>query len=348
VALTDQDLPLKLQVTATFRCLGYTAFAEVDLCTYTYKGTYRRKQITDFDVLGVRLEPDLGSQVAVAECKSVEERAMENLLKLNGVKEFFGANKAYFVQQRIDENAREVGADLGIMCLDAENLISLMTSLGIDAKDIEVESRVYAARCRLADKQKADFQRCADYLKYDFWTLPDHRNIINLVRLLEQIAEQIDKSNLAHIILIHQLVTAFSLATLRVTGRVVSRNIDDLPGGLLTTLLGGSRERRDRETLHDMVTRIVPDGGFSVVPSYFPQLAELAQRYANAMRDSHRVVQCLDDMTRHVLLPDLRNRVPALSSIYSDRAIKLARDTIHFVVETTKVPKDVFTASLCD
>jgi len=67
-----------------FRRMGYIAFSEVDLCTYTYRGSYKRKQITDFDVLGVRVDPDLEAFVAVAECKSVEERAMENLLKLHG------------------------------------------------------------------------------------------------------------------------------------------------------------------------------------------------------------------------------------------------------------------------
>jgi hypothetical protein len=39
-------------------------------------------------------------------------KAMENLLKLNGIKEFFSADKAYFVQKRIDLNAREVGREL--------------------------------------------------------------------------------------------------------------------------------------------------------------------------------------------------------------------------------------------
>jgi hypothetical protein len=326
--------------------MGYISFNEVDLSTYSYHTTYRRKQITDFDVLGVRFEQDLSSMIAVAECKSVEDRAMENLLKLHGVQDFFGAQRAYFVQQRIDVNARDVGSRMGIVCLDADNLSSLMASLGI-REDVEValEARIYAARTGMGKEQKETFPKQTEYLKYDFWTLPDNRNIINIVRLLSVMKKEADKRP-SHVVLLHQLTAALAMATLKLTGSVVRYNISDFQDGLLTALLGGSRERRDREALHDAVAKVVPDGGLPMVPDFFGPLSELATRYVNAMQYSWQVVACLDAMGRRILEPSLAKET--LSKDFSERTIKLSRDAIHFAAEVGGVSKELFAQSLAD
>ena len=348
MASTDKDLPLKLRVSAAFRKMGYVAFHEVDLSTYSYQAAYRRKQVTDFDVLAVRIENDLASQIAVAECKSSEDRAMENLLKLHGVKSLFGAERSYFVQQRIDVNAREVGSEMGVACLDAENLAALLASLEVSEEvEVRLEERVYTAKIQLAKQQKSDFPSQFEYLKFDFWTLPDHRNVINLVRLMGQLKKECNVQEISHIVLAHQLVAALALSVLRLAGAVVHHNISAFQETLLTVLLGGSRERRDREALHDAVAKIVPHGNLPLVPAYFPQLAELTKRYVNAAHHSHLVLACLDDMCRRVLLeaaPDAK-RIPGN---YSERTIKLSRDAIHFCVDVSGLPKDLFIASLTD
>ena len=142
MASNDKDLSLKLSVSTIFRNLGYTVFQEVDLCTYSYQPKYTRKQITDFDVIGVQVEWDFAIHIAVAECKSLEEKAMEHLLKLYGVKQYFQADKAYFVQKKIDINAREIGQDLGIWVLDEKNVSTLMAGVGIsDPKYFNIEKR---------------------------------------------------------------------------------------------------------------------------------------------------------------------------------------------------------------
>jgi hypothetical protein len=349
VASTDRDLPLKLRATAIFRRMGYIAFNEVDLCTYTYGKAYRRKQITDFDVLGVRIEPDLERSLAVAECKSAEDRAMEHLLKLNGVRDFFGARKAYFVQQRIDENAREVGSQLGIVCLDSVNLGTLMCGLDVrDEREVASEESVYRARANLLRTQKEQFPRQTEYLKYDFWTLPDHRNVINLMRLMNQMAKTVDARNLAHVILCHQLVTALALSVLSIGGAIIRQNIDDLKESLLTNLLGGSRERRDREVLHDTVSRLVGNDSLPLKPPFFEPLVELVHRYIAALSHSHRVVACLDEMCRKLLRPEDAVVGDIQFEHFSDRTIKLARDACHFSILVGGLPKDAFLRSLVD
>ncbi len=346
MASSDHDLPLKIKVSSAFRRMGYIAFTEVDLCTYTYRGSYKRKQVTDFDVLGVRIDPDLEAFIAVAECKSVEERAMENLLKLHGVQEFFEAHKAYFVQQRIDVNAREVGGQLGITCLDASNIDTLLKSLGVTEVDISIEREVYSARSGMLAVQKNDFAKQTEYLKYDYWTLPDNRNVINLIRLMSGMAKDVIVTKIEHVVLCHQLAAGLALSVVRMGSSIVRHNIDDVQELLLTALLGGSRERRDREVLHDTIAKVVPDSTFSFVPDFLAQLAELSTRYLGSMTHSYRVVACLDEMTRNVILSGKTKEKAKLTDLYHEKTVKFARDALHFSCKVSGIPKEVFAQSL--
>jgi hypothetical protein len=325
--------------------MGYVAFSEVDLCAYTYRGAYKRKQITDFDVLGIRIDPDFEPYVAVAECKSAQDRAMENLLKLHGIQQFFHAHKAYFVQHRIDPNAREVGGQLNITCLDSTNLASLLKSLGVTDQDIALESEVYRVRMEMLVSQKKDFPGQVEYLKYDYWTLPDNRNIINLIRLMTAAAKAMNADRQDHVSLAHQMVTGLALSIIRLGNQIVRTNIDDVQESLLTSLLGGSRERRDREVLFDTIAKAIPDANVSFVPEFVAQLAELIVRYLGAMVHSHRVVACLEDMNRRVILAPQGGAVD-LTSRYHDRTLKFARDCLHFCSEVSRLPKIMFALSL--
>jgi len=349
VASTDKDLSLKLRVSALFRALGYTVFQEVDLCTYCYQPKYTRKQITDFDVLGVNIESDFAVLIAVAECKSVEERAMENLLKLNGTKEFFSADKAYFIQKRIDINAREVGRELGIWVLDERNLSTLMAGAGVsDTQHVDLESKVYNAKAKALGKQKADLSKITDYLRYDFWTLPEHRNIINLLKLGQQASKLLKPNKSEHIAIAHQLATNLALAIIQLTGEVVRHNVDDLKDGTLTRMLGGPRERRDREAIFDSVAKVLPDSRLTAVPPFLDQLIEVIARFVNASSNASKIVACLDHLTRRTLIKEVDDVYGIPDQMYGVRTLKLSRDVIHFLTTQTEISKDLFEKSLHD
>ena len=349
MALNDKDLDLKLFVSSILRKLGYTVFQEVDLCTYSYQPKYTRKQITDFDVLGVSTEADFGVHLAVAECKSIQEKAMEHLLKLNGVKEFFGADKAYFVQKKIDINAREIGRELGIWVLDQQNLYTLLKSLGLEEKThVQIERNVYLEKKKAFNAQKADLAKLTDYLRYDFWTLPSHRNIINLLSLLKNAAYKFEPDNQAHIAMVHQVATNLSFAIFSLTGEVARHNIDDLSDGTLTRILGGPRERRDREALFDTIAKIVPDAGLSVIPPFQDDLAELVARFVNSSSSASKVVPCLDLVTRCYLYSEVNDVFGQAEDTYGERSLKLARDVIYFLINQSKIAKDLFKGTLID
>jgi hypothetical protein len=329
--------------------MGYAVFQEVDLCTFSYQKKYERKQVTDFDVLAVLVEPDFAISVAVAECKDVEERAMEFLLKLNGLKAFFGARKAYLVQSRLDVNAREVARELGIWCLDEENLSTLMSGVGVQEKPhVQLESDIYTEKAKLFKQQKKDFPKPIKYLKYDFWTLPEHRNVINLMHQLQQISDKVDQTKVSHVVLVHQMAVNLSVALVQLTAQIVRSNINNIEDGCKTRMLGGSRERRDREALFDTLAQVLPGNGLSLSPEYLPNLAEIAARLINGASAACKIISCLDHFTRRILVPSYDDAFGSPLVVYGDRTAKLARDVLRFIVSNAKLPEAIFAASFSD
>jgi hypothetical protein len=347
VASNDQDLIYKLKVSAAFRKMDYAVFQEVDLSTFSYQPKYQRKQVSDFDVVGLLLEADFGTTIAVAECKSIEEKAMEVLLKLKGLKEFFHADKAYLVQKRIDVNAREVARDMGIWCLDDANLALLLHGLEIkDEVDVFAEREVYFEKARIAKELKDEHQKAHEYLRYDFWTLPAFRNVINLLRHANLLADKVNAIKQNDIVLCHLLATNLSVAICRITLDIMRFDNSDVETGVKNRIHGGTRERRDREALFDAIGKMVPDSRLSVEPSFLPALSELVARFINASAAASQVIRCLDHLTRQKVWPDYAKVAGEATQLFGERTLKLAHDVLHFVSGEGRIPLDLFKSSL--
>jgi hypothetical protein len=347
VASNDKDLDYKLKVSAILGKMGYTVFQEVDLSTFSYQPKYQRKQVSDFDVLGLLIEPDFGVTTAVAECKTIEEKAMEVLLKLKGLKSFFAADKAYLVQKRVDVNAREVARDMGIWCFDDGNLAVLQK--GLDVKDdveVAIERDVYLRKEAISKALKNEHQKAHEYLRYDFWTLPAFRNIINLLRHAALLAEKLDAKKNNDIVLAHLMATNLSVAISRLTLDVMRFDNSDIETGVKNRIHGGTRERRDREALFDTVAKIVGDERLSIEPPFLPALTELVARFINASAAACQVVKCLDHMTRERVLPDFSRVAGTAEKVFGDRMVKLARDVLYFISREGHISIDLFKDSL--
>jgi hypothetical protein len=152
------------------------------------------------------------------------------------------------VQKRIDVNAREVARDMGIWCLDDGNLKVLLK--GLDVKedvDVALERDIYLEKERISKELKNEHQKAHEYLRYDFWTLPAYRNIINLLRHANLLAEKVDVGKTNDVILCHLLATNLGVAISRLTVDVMRFDNTDIETGVRNRIHGGTRERRDRE-----------------------------------------------------------------------------------------------------
>jgi hypothetical protein len=346
VASDDFDFDYKLKTSAAFRRMGYTVFQEVDLATFSYQGKYQRKQVSDFDVLGVLIEPDFSIITAVAECKTVEDQSMDFLMKLIGLRQFFRADKAYLVQKRIDVNTREVARESAISCLDDGNLTTLLHGLEISGEQIALDRSLYLIKEKVSKALKTDQKKAFQYLKFDYWTLPPHRNVINLLRQFSLLAEKVDASLHQDRVLALLMATSLGLAISRITQEVIRQDIDSPADIIRNRIAGGVRERRDKEALFDTVARLIPDSRLHKEPPFIGGLSELIARFINALRASSSVVACLDHLTRSEICEDFAKVAGRAEDVYGERALKLAHDLLHFISAETKIPFKVFKGAL--
>ncbi|MFA4910040.1 MAG: hypothetical protein WC649_03205 [Desulfobacteria bacterium] len=146
----------------------------------------------------------------------------------------------------------------------------------------------------------------------------------------------------------HQVATNLALAIIRLTGEVACRNIDDLQDGVLTRILGGPRERRDREALFDTVAKLVPDSRLTALPPFLDPLVEMVARFINASSSAARVVACLDHLTRSLLVPSVNDIYGNPEEVYGTRSLKLARDVLYFLIAQSGIAKELVEISLTD
>jgi len=97
---TDEDLPLKLRTSQLFRQLGFLPEIAAQITARSYQEKYAREQLSDYDVLGIKFEPDLQIRRIAAECKSGDRKALEELLKLKGIVAAFGIERGYFIKRK--------------------------------------------------------------------------------------------------------------------------------------------------------------------------------------------------------------------------------------------------------
>ena len=78
ISLKDKDLPLALVGKRLLQAMGYLVDLKVPYYAHSYGRQYKRTDITDIDLLGIKFDLDFASRTAVGECKSTEAVAVKN------------------------------------------------------------------------------------------------------------------------------------------------------------------------------------------------------------------------------------------------------------------------------
>jgi hypothetical protein len=104
--VTVKDLPLKLQFRRILFAEGYWSPIEVELSNYEDLGnTLKRRSLTDLDVLGIKFDRLFNRTCVVGDCKSGRNVSDANrLFWLRGVKDYFGADLAYYLRPNVDSH----------------------------------------------------------------------------------------------------------------------------------------------------------------------------------------------------------------------------------------------------
>ena len=128
----DRDLDLSLLTRRFFDSMGYYTELKVPIFIPIYGKAFKRSSASDVDILGIKYDPDFEPSIAIAEAKSTEANALEELLKVRSVAEYMKSNKRFLIKSRIHENAREIGRHLEVVCLDEAELVQMLKRLAVN------------------------------------------------------------------------------------------------------------------------------------------------------------------------------------------------------------------------
>lgn len=345
-SVENKDLPLKLLLKPYLQSLGYLCEIEVDLADKNYQITYKREQLTDIDLIAYKIEGDFHFRWIAAECKSGDQHAYEELVKLKGVMAAAGYDRGYFVKTRVHENARLASNRLNIACLNEQELHDVLGSWGINASDrLKEERALYQFRKKCESVVKEICPKFVDYLRFEFWNVESYRNIGNILFLLQANAEKLQPAAVAHQYFMHRVLHLFSVSLLEMCSRIYNSNISDPVRGLQVELFGGPRERRDREVLHDNINGILSQAGqkpMGLDHEWMAHLAEVVVRIIKSARYGSRIPRLTSDFIERAFSRD-RVKIPEkFLESHNVVTIKLAQDIVQFLSRSGQIPEKTY------
>jgi hypothetical protein len=334
----DRDEKLKILAAALMREMGYWTQISVPFDVPLYAQEYKQVQATDLDVVGVLFDGGFAEHRLIAECKSGEDRAMEELLKLAAVVRFFEADRGWLVKTRIHENARHVAGRLRVQPLALGELTILAGAYGLqDDAALGREAAFFKAdwRMRQAVLRAGDHKILLAYCDSGVWLREYFESIHNLIYMLEKRGQKgrLDPTSATDRYLVIRAAVALGLCILRLTSEVVGWNASESDRGVELFLFGGPSGRRQREGLLDGIKQIVPADTHEerlLDPPFLGDLKDMVRALIRNARWSQKVLPCLADVTRLFYLETDHPDRPHLAEMWDEVTIKLSKDVVDF------------------
>lgn len=354
------DRDLKIRLATIFWALGCYTRLEVKLAEYSPQRDMAL-ELTDLDVLGIRVSPELSFEHLVADCTSnrdVLKSPIQRVFWLRGVMDFFGASTGYLALNTasgISENQRLVAHRLGVTILNTENLSHLEQRLAVaDLAPLQLtkqESWVYF-ESNLQQLPKA-LQPALSFRKHTYWLNPTYHNLHSVISLCGRHAKDIDERNRHHAALVLDLLSLFCLALLTMTSYVARTNPEDPEVELRSYFFGGYQEMRRREAIIENVKKIVGEipgqrelfaDKIRLDPDYLRGLFEVAYRLLNRPEDARHVPRYLEMVLFEKTLYKSENAegLKYLNERFSDVTKKLTRDIVKFFRDATGLSEALF------
>mgnify|MGYP001069542520 CR=1 FL=1 len=352
----DKDLELKIRLNNILYSLGYYTRLAVKLAEYSLERG-QPMELTDLDVLGIKIHPDLTFNWVVADCTSRREvikSPIQRVFWLKGVMDFFNASRGYLAlstTNRVPESQRVVASKLGITILNEENLSNL-------------ERRVlneHIPKLKLAEAASwnyfegnlttlaKDISFLLDFRKHHYWMNKSHQNLHALVSVLSKRGSSLDSKNPLHRALILDLLTLFSLSLLQMSSFVLQTNPENPKQELRVYFYGGYKELEIRESITQNIRKVLgealPKQGYmfeqnlKLDPDYLPQLFDLAYRLVNKPADASQIPRYLQMVLFERALYQQKNidGVKYLDQNFTDVTKKLTRDMASLFLHATRL-----------
>ena len=310
--MTDMDFNQKLRIMRLLWTNGYLVRKNVPVVRYDF-GKRTDEMITDLDVLGIRFQFDFQVEKAIAYCTtSKKEKSKKLLFWLEGLKNHFDANKAYFVRSEILESKyMDTAMKFDISPISESNLEKLEEIYSID-KDLFIgpfnnncSKKEYEAFKSLKDNENRVFY----YLKVDFWVDKTYKKIVSLLHSLKIINQNSKIDNEKSFFLKMYCLSLLSLSIIEFSRPILFVKQNEREKQIKERILGGDlsyEKKRSIEGFYDfMKAEIikkynkkydVPKIGFveQFYPPYTKYLVDLINRFCNKPKIAIYVPNLID------------------------------------------------------
>jgi hypothetical protein len=344
----NKDLPLKYLTKLLFNSMGYYCELEINIFTESFNQKYKKEQISDIDVLGVRIESDLNIDCIPVECKSGKDGALDELLKLKGIIEYFNSHKGYLIKSKIANNAREMGEKINISTIDQEEIRKLLSNIGLlnisDQKWISIQLDNYLREKYICERA-INFTRALEYLKNEYWTYENYRNIHNIIFLFSNQKDSLIYSTDEGRYTLIKLAINFSISLLRLSSYIIHKNFNNPINKVKEYIFGGAREKRDREVLFDKINQTLSVNGNKMQkfePDYIDDITELCISLISSPNNAKRIPICFEYYLNAYILKNVGFCKDEISKEFTNITLKLAKDIIVFICKQSKTERKNF------
>jgi hypothetical protein len=322
--------------------MGFSTWIEVNFFAQSYSGKYSRNTVTDMDVLGVAFDGDLTRRAIGAECKSPDAKGAEDILKLLGALRLFHAARGYLVKKEIAENARDVAASEGVVCLNEDEAMTFLKSVEPDGDNrVDREREHYdawhEAVARLKTREAE--AKTIRYLSHDYWTRQPWENIHNLLFLAQRgLVPSLEGNQPEQKALVVETARYFSVAILSFCNAVLATRLSAMERQVEIQLFGGPRARRERERLFDEIAKSAGAALFNgdpLKPAYLAKLKETIAYCLMSPLEACKMSLCLERVLAEDYLR-VRDLYPVrFEEEFSNVTLKLAKDVTELLIGGT-------------
>lgn len=346
----NKDFALKIRLSNILWSLGYYTRLEVKLAEY---GSTRGipLELTDLDVLGIRISPDFVFDYIVADCtsnKDVIKSPIQRAFWLKGVMDLFGSSRGYLAvdtRNSIPESQRRVSAKLGVTILNEENLCNLeKRTLDSDTGKLKLGqagSWLYHER-NLATLRK-ELDPLLRFRKHDYWINEHYQNIVTILTALPKYNNLMEENNRFHKALVIDLMSLLSLSLLHMGRFVFQTNPENAKQELRAYVYGGYRELKMREGIVQNIRKLVEssqqqrslfDSDIKLDPEYLPRLFDLVFRWINKPADAAQILRYLQVVLFEKTLHNQGNPqgMETIEKGFSDITKKFVKDLAFLII----------------
>lgn len=313
------------------------------------------EELSDLDCVGFSVGGDFSIRLLIADCKSGGRVSpASRLFWLAGVRDFFGADRAYSVLvRRIPDGVREQAGRLGVDILgdaDREILENVHCQFAPPAPFFDIQGAK-----RLQDLQRQldkRLDRLVRFRDHEYWHLPPERRLQRLLAAMREAGPALNVRQQGHVVLVVDLLFLLTLSLLGACRHVSSTSLSDPRRTLLHYLLGGGEQARARErSIEEFVGALESLGGkgievpaailesVSVEPPYFDALAETVTRMLRRPRDAQRLLRYFEWWGQAQIALGGPPVEEALGPAYGEYTRKLVNDIVRMALEAANLDK---------